>query len=94
MTDVEILERYLQRRFKGRVDSFIESPHPRYSNLRMYVGRNTVEFWINDGNVIVCNYQPSCKITLHMADPDFEVKLYVFLTDTAGVKPSKLKAEY
>lgn len=94
MKDVEILEKYLQRRFKGRIETFLTTPDNKYSNLRIYHRRNTVEFWVNDGDVLIQNYQPTCQIKLHMADPDFETKLYVFLTDKARVKPSRLKAEY
>jgi hypothetical protein len=93
MTDVEILAKYLQRRFKGRVEIF--EGIDKYSNLRIYVRNSTaVEFWVNDGEVYIHRASWGSKTKLHMADPDFEVKLYVFLTDKAGVKPSKLKAEY
>lgn len=93
MNDVEILAKYLQRRFRGRVEMFegIE----KYSNLRIYLTNSkVVEFWVKDGEVNIHRASRGASIQLHMADPDFEVKLYVFLTDKAGVKPSRLKAEY
>ena len=99
MKDVEILAKYLQRRFKGRIETFSgivfnNNAAITNSNLRIYHRRNTVEFWVDDGDVTIQNYRPACSIKMHMAYPDFETKLYVFLTDKAGVKPSRLKAEY
>jgi hypothetical protein len=93
MNDIEILARYLQRRFRGRVEIF--DGIDKWSNLRIYVRNSiSVEFWVKDGEIEIHRASWHVKTKLHMADPDFEVKLYVFLVDKAGVKPSRLKAEY
>ena len=99
MEDVEILAKYLRRRFKGRVETFatVGDWKPKYSNLRLYLSNSKiVQFWVEDGEVEIHRGVGDLLVgtKLHMADPDFEVKLYVFLTDIAGVKPSRLKAEY
>lgn len=99
MEDVEILAQYLRRRFRGRVETFdtIDDWSKKYSNLRLYLSNSkVVEFWVEDGEVEIHRGVGDFLVgtKLHIADPDFEVKLYVFLTDKAGVKPSRLKAEY
>jgi hypothetical protein len=56
-------------------------------NVHILVETGLIGIWWNK------NYGTWHKEELHLADQDFETKVVVLLTDKAGLKLSKLKAD-